>query len=64
MALIGFVALFLLGCFLIVNGLGCAYLSAGFTGRVGWFWTPPFIAGVALVWLAIHFSPLQITLKP
>jgi len=64
MAILGFIALFLLGCFLILSGLAGAYPSVGFSGRADWFCLVPVIVGVALVWLAIHFSPLQITLKP
>jgi hypothetical protein len=63
MALIGFIALLILGCVLTFYAGGIFLLGIGFQDKVGWVGMIPAVSAAAVFYLAFTYAPFTITLS-
>lgn len=61
MAVIGSIALLLLGGYLCVIGVGLSVVYGGFTGKIPAAPKAAFLLGVAIIAAAIYFAPFTVS---
>lgn len=61
MAIIGFVALVLIGLYFLLSGLALMACGQAFGGKIIGWEAAPFLIGVALLVLAFVYSPFSVT---
>jgi len=61
MAVIGFIALLLLGGYLCVIGVGLSAVYGGFTGKIPAAPIAAFLVGVAIIAVAFYFAPFTVS---
>lgn len=67
-AMTGFILVLMLGAFLVLSGVRFAFVTLAFMGNLknsGGAWAATLtIAGSALVYVAIRYAPLAVTVAP
>lgn len=63
MALFGELVLIALGLIILIGGSMSAYAAAAFSGKGGGWILVPITIGSAILWFAIHYGPLTVTVN-
>lgn len=63
MEIIGFIAIIVLGCYLLFAGAAMQIVTAGFSGKNSGFGFIIFAIGVAILYLAWYNKPFSIVFK-
>lgn len=62
MAVFGEIVLLALGIWLLLGAVFLVQLRFGFTGEFEWVACLPFSLGVLMIWCAIHYGPITMSI--
>lgn len=63
MEIIGFIALFILGCAVLLQGAGLMYVVYGFSGRFSWPGLIIACVGATILYFTLSHAPFSIVLN-